>query len=545
MKRTSVTALAVCMSLCVNIEYSNAQNNIASPNLDVTTTPVVIEPKARELLRQMSAAYNQLRSFSCEVRSQQTSGKLAIRATSRVQWQRPKRVAVEHYQRFSNWPKLIHKRLVADEKHVFIDYEGRGEYKGMLDDGSSSSRNLVNILSNVTSLLEKKDMLQLILSENQRILAEARIRSVNYGGVAVIDGAPYDRIDLKSKVGTSSFFLDRRTHLVRRTFSSYKGDSIGNEAGSGVANYLNVRLNPRLSSKVFQLPHGSRVNDVAPVIAMRELEEESRLTLPNFNDVKVESRANAKARALVAQMLQTMQNLNSFQGVLTSGLNQRVEIAWQYPNQFRLRNDASYGNLRVTQAVSDGKTVSRLLQNVVQPIEYSKQDVSPKFGEIVDPFKPAEIFDAGFPDLLTKSSLIMRKMWLDAPMITLGKPQNFDGVRVQTVIIGENSKDENGQPIKIVSTLLIGERDHLLRLYERQDNASWRQYGFVQRSRQTFTRVRTNQMLPASLFRFMVPRGAKLVKPRFPLEKNTVLREARNALRIKKTGSSTAASSPH
>lgn len=222
---------------------------VTSPDVPISEVapPPVFTPQidiiAQQLLREMASTYANLKAFSCVATLGGSPVVPRIRAT--IAWQRPSRYNIVLMKDNDT------TRVVSDGKAVFQRIASIPD-EHTKDDADPAVKTLQGalvssgggdfLLSNIDQIVARMTSSDFETSGLQSLVLEAQAK---IAGVDVVVA----RVQSTGENGQFKFFIDRKSHLLRRIELSYLR---GGETIKGVESYASVRINPDLPSSIFQ-----------------------------------------------------------------------------------------------------------------------------------------------------------------------------------------------------------------------------------------------------------------------------------------------------
>ena len=466
---------------------------------------------ALRVLTQMVTTYQSLRTYSgTEIAA--GSGSMGMPYEMSLAYQRPGRMAADVTHHFGGKSSVSH--LLLDGKALYVGSSESGRY-------TRRTQPQTNYTLWQDALIIREDvkfpiimgMLEQGGDEAKAITRTEPGTTMRLGPPAVADGVPVDTVIAESHNaegnGTVVWQIGHTDHLLRR----YTEDSQGlHQDPTHVSQtFLNVRANPALpdSAFVFTAPPGAAVTDERPSGAD----------------------ADPAAVALVAKTYAAYHALTSFScsmemtlhgptygpnglSIATSPVLDRATYAIQKPYSALITRTGTAGSSR---AVCDGTT---LYVTTTEP-NGGRMRAPGGIHALPDRYLKIPIQDAGgnvaynlanfggLPSYGGSQQLFVPQAILGWEVMPaagydwkLGTPGEIGGEPVDTVTLREGERNSSDYS---VLTLAISRSDHLLRRVTNEYHQSGQP---VQQEFDTFTSVKANPVLPASLFRFTPPPGS-------------------------------------
>lgn len=227
--------------------------------------PRKIDPQAKALLTQMTAAYQALTSFSCTIDTKVAGGKSPIGAADHhilVRFKKPALVSVTT----SDKSGTVVSQAVSDGKNMFM-YQPTGTDKTYMEQAVPTSGKVISM-----ALMSgaQGSFLMLLISAPEFLtpmLASASTTALALGALGTVDGVDTQTVVLTGgdahSHGTLTFVIGQDDHLLRSLvlteISPARGTSTTTETCSG------VQVNPDLSADTFTFtpPAGAKKADAA------------------------------------------------------------------------------------------------------------------------------------------------------------------------------------------------------------------------------------------------------------------------------------------
>ncbi len=226
-------------------------------------------------------------------------------------------------------------------------------------------------------------------------------------------------------------------------------------------------------------------------------------------EAKTATQSDPAAISLLRQMGNAYKTLQTYSGTETAdgggamGMPYRLQMAYARPGKVALTHTRTFGRQTVVhREFLDGKTLT----------ETSSDDAPGHYTRMTQPEKNYSLWeeafiincDVKFPitmELLEDGyDLLKNIIQTPGTRITLGPPQQLDGVAVDTIVL--TGKNDTG-------VMQIGHQDHLLRRFTEMDGSQENEP--PRTMTQTFTQVRANPPLAVSTFVYTPPVGAVAV----------------------------------
>lgn len=511
-RKLSTAALAAALGIVLPLAVLQpaAQARPAAPRAHAAAGT---DPRALRLLAQMTAAYQSLQTYS-GTEIAQGSGALGMPYEMSLAYQRPGQMTADITRHFGG--KTVVGHLLLDGKALYVSSSG------LPSRTTRATRPQTNYSLWEDALVIREDVkfpLVMQMLEQGGPLARALARpglSATLGPPATLDGVPVDTVVIKTTSAQDTaeavWQIGRRDHLLRR----YAEDThpLHQDSRHTSQTFLHVRANPVLPASlfVFNAPPGVTVSEDHPGGAA----------------------ADPAATALVAGMYAAYDALGSFScrlevtlhgpsygprgmTITTSPIIGRAAYAIQKPARALVTRTSSSGT---SQAVSDGTT---LYVTTTEPNDaaahsptlralpgvYLKLPLQADPGNIaynLANFGGLGNYGGGGQQLFVPQALLGWKvMPADSYDWKTGPAGDVNGEPVDTVTLRRGSANDTGYSIM---TLALSRHDHLLRQVTTEYHNGTEP---AQQELETFTDVRANPILPASLFVFNPPPGSHSV----------------------------------
>ena len=231
------------------VSPSPATSEVASPERSVSETSPTpaftpqVDVVAQQLLREMASTYANLKAFSAVATLSGSPVVPRVRAT--IAWQRPNRYAIV-LMKDNDTARVVSDGVTVYQRVASIPGEYSKDAADLdaktLQAALASSGGGDFLLSNIDQIVARMTSSDFETSGLQSLGLEAQNQ---IAGVDVVVA----RVQSAGENGQFKFFIDRKSHLLRRIELSYLR---GGETINGVESYASVRINPDLPAATFQ-----------------------------------------------------------------------------------------------------------------------------------------------------------------------------------------------------------------------------------------------------------------------------------------------------
>ncbi len=505
-------------------EATKVNMDRTDPN-KINPDPNKVNPEALHLLTQMAAAYQALQTYS-GTEIAQGSGALGMPYEMSLTYQRPVQMALDITHHYGGKPVLAH--LLLDGKALYVSSSGvphRYTRQTQPERNYTLWQDALIIHEDVKFPI----IMQMLEQGDEFAKGLTTVRpgeTITLGPPGTADGVLVDTVIMKTRnaqgTGMEVWQIGHADHLLRRCTED--SQSLHQDPFHTSQTFLNVRANPVLpaSTFVFAAPPGATMADEQPGGA----------------------NADPAAVALLTKMYAAYDALKSFScslevnlhgpsygpngmTITTSPVIGRATYAIQKPYRALVTRTNPAG---VSRAVSDGKTLyvtttepngeaAHHPPTRALPGRYLKLPLQVDAGNIaynLANFGGLGDYGGSGQQLFVPQALLGWKvMPANGYDWKIGPPGEVKGEPVDTVSLRRGHANDTSYS---VIRLAISQSDHLLRQVTREFHNGDQP---VQQEFDTFTDVKVNPILPASLFVFTpapgsqpVPVASQLTAPR-------------------------------